>query len=218
LLPARFQTIMTSATLNEDLSELKRTFVVGKCVSLKLKEADLPGMDQLEQVSTSTNACNFQKEIPTFQFHIACLNDEERFSILLALIKLKLLVGKSVIFVSTVDRCYKFDCQLFTGFLQVSYLIILFRLQLFLQAFKVPACVLNAQMPANSRCRIIHEFNQGRWPFLIASECNDVFDEAAAEAENAAAKKEAEGSETGNTSAQKAKKSKKVPNTITIMK
>jgi hypothetical protein len=34
-------------------------------------------------------------------------------------------------------------------------------------------------MPANSRCRVIHEFNQGgRWPFLIASECNDIFDEA----------------------------------------
>lgn len=33
-------------------------------------------------------------------------------------------------------------------------------------------------MPANSRCRIIHEFNQGRWPFLIASECNDIFDES----------------------------------------
>jgi superfamily II DNA/RNA helicase len=36
-LPERFQTIMTSATLNEDLTELKSLFVVGPVVSLKLK-------------------------------------------------------------------------------------------------------------------------------------------------------------------------------------
>jgi hypothetical protein len=41
---------MTSATLNEDLSELKRMFVVGKVATLRLKEGDLPGIDQLEQV------------------------------------------------------------------------------------------------------------------------------------------------------------------------
>ena len=33
-------------------------------------------------------------------------------------------------------------------------------------------------MPTNSRCRVIREFNQGKWPFLIASECNDIFDES----------------------------------------
>ncbi|KAL3076305.1 hypothetical protein niasHS_013576 [Heterodera schachtii] len=137
-LPPHFQTVMTSATLNEDMTELKRTFVVGQILSLKLKESDLPGIDQLQQ------------------FQIQCLNDEERFTILLALIKLKLLVGKTVIFVSGVNRCYK--------------------LHLFFQAFKIVSCVLNAQMPANSRCRVIHEFNAGRWPYIIASECNDIFD------------------------------------------
>nr|CAD2167938.1 unnamed protein product [Meloidogyne enterolobii] len=151
LLPKRFQTLMTSATLKEDLSEIQKTFVEGKMLSLKLKERDLPGTDQLEQ------------------FHISCQNDEERFTILMALIKLKLLVGKSVVFVSTVDRCYK--------------------LYLFLQAFKVPSCVLNAQMPTNSRCRVIREFNQGKWPFLIASECNDIFDDSQEAEENLKGKK-----------------------------
>jgi ATP-dependent RNA helicase DDX56/DBP9 len=65
--------------------------------------------------------------------------------------------------------------------LQVFFLfffifIFFLRLHIFLQAFKVPSCVLNAQMPTNSRCRVIREFNQGKWPFLIASECNDIFD------------------------------------------
>jgi len=41
---------MTSATLKEDLSEIQKTFVEGKMLSLKLKERDLPGTDQLEQV------------------------------------------------------------------------------------------------------------------------------------------------------------------------
>jgi superfamily II DNA/RNA helicase len=50
MLPTKYQTVMTSATLNEDLSQLKRDFVIGKVVSLKLKETDLPGLDQLEQV------------------------------------------------------------------------------------------------------------------------------------------------------------------------
>jgi hypothetical protein len=46
---------MTSATLNEDLSELKRMFVVGKVATLRLKEGDLPGIDQLEQVLKNIN-------------------------------------------------------------------------------------------------------------------------------------------------------------------
>lgn len=31
-------------------------------------------------------------------------------------------------------------------------------------------------MPANYRCRIIKEFNDGKYPYIIASECNDLFD------------------------------------------
>jgi superfamily II DNA/RNA helicase len=49
-LPKKFQTIMTSATLKEDISEIQKTFVEGKVISLKLKEKDLPSVDQLEQV------------------------------------------------------------------------------------------------------------------------------------------------------------------------
>lgn len=36
-LPANFQTIMTSATLNENMDELRALFIVGPIVSLKLK-------------------------------------------------------------------------------------------------------------------------------------------------------------------------------------
>uniref|UniRef100_A0A915DQT4 Cyclin-dependent kinase 7 n=1 Tax=Ditylenchus dipsaci TaxID=166011 RepID=A0A915DQT4_9BILA len=144
-LPPRFQTIMTSATLNEDLSELKSLFVVGPVVSLKLKEGNLPGVNQLTQ------------------YHIFCNNDEERFTILL---------------------CY--------------------RLQLFFEAFKISACVLNSQMPANYRYRVIHEFNEGKYSFIIASECNEIFDENEEE--------EQEGSKTSAKKKEKQKGLKKKGN------
>jgi len=44
-------------------------------------------------------------------------------------------------------------------------------------------------MPTNSRCRVIREFNQGKWPFLIASECNDIFDDSQEAEENLKGKK-----------------------------
>lgn len=33
-------------------------------------------------------------------------------------------------------------------------------------------------MPANYRCRIITEYNDGKFPYIIASESNDIFDES----------------------------------------
>lgn len=89
-LPKNYQSIFTSATLNEDMDDIKSLFLTGPSVSLKLKEGQLPNRDQLTQ------------------YHINCNSDEERFTILISLIKLKLVVGKTIIFVSTTDRCYKY--------------------------------------------------------------------------------------------------------------
>lgn len=88
-LPKNYQSIFTSATLNEDMDDIKSMLMTGPVVSLKLKEGQLPSSDQLTQ------------------YHINCNGDEERFTILISLIKLKLIVGKTIIFVSTTDRCYK---------------------------------------------------------------------------------------------------------------
>jgi ATP-dependent RNA helicase DDX56/DBP9 len=135
-LPKTYQSIFTSATLNENMDEIKAMLMTGPVVSLKLKEGQLPGADQLTQ------------------YHINCNTDEERFTILLSLIKLKLIVGKTIVFVSSTDRCYK--------------------LSLFLQAFKIDSCILNSQMPANYRCHIVQEFNEGKHQFIIASDMNDI--------------------------------------------
>lgn len=97
--------------------------------------------------------------------------------LLYALLKLRLLRGKCIIFVRDTDRCYK--------------------LRLFLEQFGIRACVLNAQMPVNSRCaigtfcfgkkfcplfrcHIVQQFNEDAYNYIIASdacELNDGGDE-----------------------------------------
>lgn len=88
-MPKKYQAIMTSATLDEDMTEIKQMFASGTVVSLKLKEGQLPNPEQLTQ------------------YQVYCNNDEERFTLVLSLLKLKLLVGKTIFFVSSIDRCYK---------------------------------------------------------------------------------------------------------------
>lgn len=44
-------------------------------------------------------------------------------------------------------------------------------------------------MPANYRCRMIKEFNNGKYPYIIASECNDIFDSSEVDQENEKSKR-----------------------------
>uniref|UniRef100_A0A0K0FKW9 RNA helicase n=1 Tax=Strongyloides venezuelensis TaxID=75913 RepID=A0A0K0FKW9_STRVS len=135
-LPKKYQTIMTSATISDDLTEIKKILLTGPVLSVKLKEDLLPSSDQLTQ------------------YKINCNTEEEKFTVIISMLKLKLMQGKSIFFVSSVDRCY--------------------RLQIFLQCFKIPSCVLNPEMPANSRFNIIQKFNEGQFSYIIATDCKDL--------------------------------------------
>lgn len=66
------------------------------------------------------------------------------------ILKLKLVKGKSIIFVNDVDRCY--------------------RLKLFLEQFSIKSCVLNSELPLNSRVHIVQEFNKGVYDYIIATD------------------------------------------------
>ena len=84
------------------------------------------------------------------------------------ILKLKLVKGKCILFVNDVDRCY--------------------RLKLFLEQFSIKSCVLNSELPLNSRyvakfhvitlCRhnlryhVVQEFNKGVYDYIIASDEN----------------------------------------------
>lgn len=109
--------------------------MTGPVVTIKLTEGDLPNTDQLTQ------------------YQLTCQSDEERFAILVAMFKLKLIVGRSIIFVNTIDRCYK--------------------LMLVLRVFGLKSCILNSAMPANSRCHVINQFNDGNYQIVIASDVSD---------------------------------------------
>lgn len=89
-MPKNTQTILLSATLNEEVEIVKRLYLHNPAI-LKLKEsAELANPTQLEQ------------------YLINCNEEEDKFVILYSIMKLQLVKGKSLIFVNTVNRCYKY--------------------------------------------------------------------------------------------------------------
>ena len=81
-------------------------------VTLKLQGSQLPDSSQLAQYS------------------VHC-DEEDKFLLIYTLLKLRLVRGKTLLFVGAVERCY--------------------RLKLFLKQFSIPACVLNSELPVHSR-------------------------------------------------------------------
>ena len=129
-LPNIYQSVLTSATLTDDVARLKK-LVLHNPVTLKLEEPQLPEASQLTQ----------------YQIKI---EEEEKFVLIYALFKLKLVRGKTIIFVNGVDRCYK--------------------VKLYLEQFQIPVCVLNSELPAATRCRVVSQFNQGIYDVIVASD------------------------------------------------
>nr|XP_006625577.1 PREDICTED: probable ATP-dependent RNA helicase DDX56 [Lepisosteus oculatus] len=149
-LPKIYQAFLMSATFNEDVQALKE-LVLHNPVTLKLQGSQLPDSSQLTQYS------------------VLC-EEEDKFLLIYTLLKLGLVRGKTIIFVSAIDRCY--------------------RLKLFLEQFSIPACVLNSELPILSRCHIIGQFNQGFYDYVIATdEQNLAQPSSAQEAEGSKGKK-----------------------------
>lgn len=86
-LPKIYQAILASATLSEDVKSLK-SLILHNPVTLKLEEPDLAPASQLSH------------------YHLFA-EEMEKATILYALLKLHLIRGKTIIFVNTVDKCYK---------------------------------------------------------------------------------------------------------------
>lgn len=86
-LPSIYQAILASATLSDDVTELKR-MVLHNPVILKLEEPDLAPATQLTH------------------YHVLA-EESDKAAILYSLLKLELIRGKSIIFVNTVDRRHR---------------------------------------------------------------------------------------------------------------
>lgn len=127
------QTFLMSATLNEDINDLKKKFCRLPAV-LKLNDDEFTNKSKLVQYYVKTT--EFDKFLLTY-----------------VIFKLNLIKGKTLIFVNNIDRGY--------------------RLKLFLEQFGVKSCILNAELPVNSRLHIVEEFNKNVYNLLIATDDSD---------------------------------------------
>merc|ERR1712226_1327396 len=129
-LPSIYQSVLPSATLSSGAVKLKE-LVLRRPVTLNLEEDSLPEDSQLTQ----------------YQIRI---EEEDKFVLIYALFKLKLVHGKTIVFVNSVDRCYK--------------------VKLYLEQFSIPVCVLNSELPNTTRCHIVSQFNKGLYDVVVASD------------------------------------------------
>ena len=87
------------------------------------------------------------------QYTVRC-SEDDKFLLLYVIFKLKLVKGKCIIFVGDIDRCY--------------------RVKLFLEQFGIKSCVLNSELPVNSRIHVVEEFNKGVYDIIVASDEHEV--------------------------------------------
>lgn len=87
------------------------------------------------------------------QYVVKC-GEEDKFLLIFVIFKLKLVKGKCIIFVQDVDRSY--------------------RLKLYLEQFGIRSCILNSELPVNSRLHVVQEFNKGLYDILIAADDQEV--------------------------------------------
>lgn len=124
------QTYLMSATINDDLNDLKTRFCSRPAI-IKLNDDDLISNNNLIQFYAKTT-------------------EFDKFLLAYVIFKLQLIKGKTIVFVNNIDRGY--------------------RLKLFLEQFGIRCCILNSELPINSRLHIVEEFNKNVYNLLIATD------------------------------------------------
>lgn len=49
-----------------------------------------------------------------------------------------------------------------------------YRVKLFLEQFGIKSCVLNSELPINSRLHVVQEFNKGVYDIIIAADYQEI--------------------------------------------
>nr|POF06967.1 atp-dependent rna helicase dbp9 [Quercus suber] len=91
---------------------------------------------------------------PTLAQYIVRSAEEDKFLLIYTIFKLQLIKGKVIIFVADIDRCY--------------------RVKLFFEQFGIRSCVLNSELPVNSRLHVVEEFNRGVYDIIVAADEDEV--------------------------------------------
>ena len=103
--------------------------------------------------------------------------EDEKFLLAYVIFKLRLIKGKCIIFVSDIDRCY--------------------RLKLFFEQFGIRSCILNSELPLNSRVHVVEEFNRGVYDIIIAAdEKNEMLGDAQEKVEETKAEEDGDEEES----------------------
>lgn len=84
------------------------------------------------------------------QLSLKAESSSDKFLVCYVILKLRLVQGKSLVFVNSIKQAFK--------------------LKLFLQGFYISAAVLNSDLPENSRAFILEEFDKGAFSLLIATD------------------------------------------------
>lgn len=140
-LPKGVQTTMMSATLSAELDTLKGIFCRNPTV-----------LDLQEEFGAEDEKLT--------QFYVKCAEDD-KWLVSYLVFKLQLIKGPCLIFVADIDRSYrlKVGYGLFSVWGGRQYAD---GLQLFFEQFSIRSCVLNSELPINTRIKIIEEFNRVR--------------------------------------------------------
>ena len=184
------QRFLISATLNSDVEKLKG-LVLRRPVVLDMKDSLLASAD-----SSDASAQN-QQQLLQYSLH---LSEVDKFLLLYVILKLRLIRGKTLIFVNSIERGY--------------------RLKLFLEQFGITkSAVLNHELPFNTRMKKVEAFNKDAIAVMIATDEvgaaegmqdveEDDSEEEEEEANEAAGKKRKRGDAGSKEGKQSAKKQK----------
>ncbi|AGO11956.1 AaceriAGR278Cp [[Ashbya] aceris (nom. inval.)] len=137
-LKKNLQAFLMSATLNDEIQELKTKFCRSPAI-LKLND---------DEINKNKNKL--------LQYYVK-VSEFDKFLLCYVIFKLSLIKGKTIIFVNTIDRGY--------------------RLKLVLEQFGIRSCILNSELPLNSRQHIVDEFNKNVYQLLIATDDNEYIEE-----------------------------------------
>lgn len=163
-IPKAVQRILMSATLSAEVETLKGLLCPNPVV-LELDEGgdEVGGISQFVVKYVQRNGSS---EAQRLTIALRCAEDD-KFLLAYIIFKLKLIKGKCIIFVGDIDRGY--------------------RLKLFLEQFGIRSCILNSEVPVNSRIHVVEEFNKNIYEIIIATDEHEVLGERA---DNLAAREE----------------------------
>lgn len=145
-----------SATLSAEVETLKGLLCQNPVV-LELDEGgdEVGGISQFVVKYVQRNG---RSEAQRLTIARRCAEDD-KFLLAYIIFKLKLIKGNCIIFVGDIDRGY--------------------RLKLFLEQFGIRSCILNSEVPLNSRIHVVEEFNKNIYEIIIATDEHEVLGERA---------------------------------------